>query len=301
MNAAISKVSNPNLISECHNRLNKIGKMTLNSKIDEKTRQFLLNSTPKRLKELAQMNCYAADKIKSELDKKYGENNYVMIAVGRSISAIAELMEKMGADTRIIPLSGLRRWDERDIQKDGLEIYKTFLVQKGLSKTDLKQNKNKTYILMDYAHYGRSLENTEKILKREDMLGNADNLISMSANNVLGDDFALRKFEYLFMYSRFKDYSYVGKLHIDNLKDVYNQCSPERIKEYQSNITQGLRKLFWFNVFDSYLNQNYKKAFPLQEMNALYKHYLSAKAMKNYLKRELEKQQKDVDTLINKK
>ena len=60
--------------------------------------------TPARIKELGQLNCYAADKIKNELDKKFGEKNYVLVAIGRSLSSIAELMGKMGVDTKIIPL-----------------------------------------------------------------------------------------------------------------------------------------------------------------------------------------------------
>lgn len=301
MSAAISKFSNVNLISGCHSCLNKIGKMTLKNEIDNNTRQFILDCTPKRLKELAKMNCFAAEKVKTELDKQFGENNYVLIAVGRSVSSIAETLGYMGVDTKIIPLSGLRRHEVSDIPQDSLNIYKTFLVQTGLSKTDLQRNKNKTYILMDYAYYGRTLKRAEELLKKNEMLGNAPNLISMRINDILGEDYQKKQFRTLFKYNRFKNFSYVGRLHVDNLKDVFNQCSPERVKEFSGNITQGVRKLFWFNVFDSLNKKNYRKINPITELNALYEHYLSPRALKNYLRREFEKENNIITTYCNKK
>lgn len=279
------------MFSDCHKRLNKIRKMSFESvrKIPENEKQILRNATPKRLVELAKMNCYAADKIKSELDKCFGENNYVLIAVGRSISSIAETLGSMGVEIKIIPISGLRKAEVDNISKDSLQIYKTFLVQKGLSKIDLCKNADKTYVLMDYAYYGRSLERAEKLLKKNELLGDARNLISLKINDILGEDFGKKQFSTLFQYSRFKDYSYVGKLSVYNLKDVYKQCSPDRIKEYQGNITKGLRNLFWFNVFDSMNNKNYKDIFPQKEIDAVYKHYMSPQAVRNYIAREQKK------------
>ena len=286
----ISTQQKQGIISDCHKQLNKIGQITLEnvSKADETTRQYLRNYSPARLKELAKMNCHAADKIKNELDKKFGKDNYTLIAVGRSISSIAELLGKIGVDTKIIPLSGLRRCNVNNISQDNLHTYKTFLVQIGLSKTDLEKNKNKTYILMDYTYYGRSLKRAEELLKKDELLGNAPNLISMPVSNVLGDDYKDKGYKTLFECCRFKDYSYVGKLHIDELDKVFECCSPERIKDYKGNITQGLRNLFWFNVYDS-LNK-FNNITPRKELNALYEHHFSTKAMKNYVKREQQKQ-----------
>ena len=90
-------------------------------------------------------------------------------------------------------------------------------------------------------------------------------------------------------------------MHIDNLKDVYNQCSPERVKEYQGNITKGLRKLFWFNVFYSLKENNYHKIDPYMELNALYEHYLSPRALKIYIRREFKKEMSLLDSLTHKK
>ena len=303
MSIAITKISNTNLISECHNRLNKIGKMTPMSvgRLSEKAKQTIRNCTPVRLKELAEMNCYAANKVKAELDKQFGENNYVLIAIGRSVSSIAETLGYMGVDTKIIPLSGLRRREVNNIPSNSLHTYKSFLVQKGLSKTDLSKNRDKKYVLIDYAYYGRTLDRAEELLKKREMLGNAPNLVSMRINDILGDDYDTKQFRALFKFNRFKNFSYVGRLHVDNLNDVYNQCLPERVKEFQGNITKGVRKLFWFNVFDSLKEKNYQKINPVRELSALYEHYLSPKAVRNYIRREFEKDMKVVNSLTNKK
>ena len=134
---------------------------------------------------------------------------------------------------------------------------------------------------MDYTHFGHSLKRAEKLLKKDCLLGNAKNLISISINKILGKDFEKRKFETIFCCSRFKDYSMVGRLPVNKLNDVYNECSPQKVKEYQGNITSGLRKLFWFNTFDCLDQNNYKNIMPKKEFNALYNHYYNESAVRN--------------------
>ena len=283
MGINVSKISTPNLIYECHAQLNKIGEITYENvkNADAKTRQFLSEKSPARLKELAQMNCFAADKIKTELDNKYGANNYIVIAIGRSISSIAELLKTIGVNTLNIPLSGLRKREIQNIPKEHLKIYRAYLEQIGLTKKELKNNSDKTYILMDYSHYGHSLERAERLLKKDRLLGDAKNLISVSINKILGEDYERRKFETLFCCSRFKDYSMVGRLPVNKLNEVYNACSPQNVKEYQGNITSGLRKLFWFNTFDSLVQKNYQNIMPRKEFNAMCAHYYNAEAARN--------------------
>lgn len=278
-------------ISRCHKYLDGMGKINKQSvqNLSQETKDFLREITPVRLKELAQMNYYAADKIKKALDGKYGVNNYVLIAVGRSISSIVELMGQMGVNTKIIPMSGLRRRGIDNISPENLTKYKKFLSKIGLNKKELKRDKDKTYILMDYTYYGRSLEKTNELLKKDELLGNVSNLITMPIQNVLREDYERMGFKRLFEYCRFKDYSYVGKLPIDNLKDVFKVSNPDKNKEFQGNITKGLRQLFWFNVFVSAKQKNFKNVMPDKELEAIYKHYLSQKAINNYLKREITK------------
>ena len=291
MGINVSKISNVNLISECHSRLNKIGEMTFENvkNADIKTRRFLIKNSPARLKELAKMNCFAANKVKTELDKKYGEKNYVVIAIGRSVSSIAELLKVMGVETKNIPLSGLRKRTVKDIPEDYLHTYKSYLVQIGLSKTDLKNNPDKTYVIMDYSNSGKSLKRAEEMLKSDYLLGDAKNLTAIPINELLGKDYKKRKFEDLFNCSRFKDFSFVGKLHVDNLNNVFEACFPERVKEYQGNITQGLRKLFWFNTFNFLDKNNFKNIMPTKEYNAIYAHFYNINTIRNKINMENKK------------
>ena len=284
-------VINVSKISECHAKLNKIGEINFDNVKNTgiKIRRFLSKNSPERLKELAKMNCFAANKVKTVLDKKYGENNYVVIAIGRSVSSIAELLKTMGVETKNIPLSGLRKRAVKDIPADYLHIYKSYLVQIGLSKTDLKNNSDKTYVIMDYSNSGKSLKRAEEMLKSDCLLGDAKNLTAVSINELLGKDYKKRKFEDLFNCSRFKDYSSVGKLHIDNLDNVFEVCSPERVKEYQGNITQGLRKLFWFNTFNFLDKNNFKSIKPVKEFNAVNAHFYNINAIRNKINMEYKK------------
>lgn len=286
----LSQNMNP-IYSRAHSLLDKMGNITPQSEqqVPYQVQKFLLDNTPKRMKELAKLNCYAASKVKSELDKEFGEGKYVVIAIGRSVSSIAELMGHMGVDVKIIPLSGLRQGLPDFFPEKDMQAYGTFLAKKGLSKYDLQKNSEKTYILMDYAFYGRSLERAKKLLKNYELLGNVKNLITKSINEILGDDFKTKHFDILFEYNRFKNYSYVGKLNVNNLVNVFNSCSPDVIKEYQRNMTQGIRKLFWFNVCHFFNNNNYKDVNPTEEVKALYKHYLSMEAIRRYINREQNK------------
>lgn len=277
-------------LSRCHEYLDKMGKINKRSvqNLSQEAKDFLREVTPDRLKELAQMNCFAADKIKNELDNKYGRNNYVIISLGRSLSSICELIKQTRTKVIHLPLSDMRRNDFNQNQDKNIIMFKKYLKFAGLTQKKLEMNPNKKYILMDYTYYGRSLDKTYDFLKKPDMLGDAPNLIKLPVCDVLGKYYNQKGFKNLFEYSRFKDYAIVGKLSIKKLSNIFIQSNPETAKEYQGNITQGVRKLFWFNVFDSLKNGEYKKdLFPRLEVDALYKHYLSPKAVRNYLKKEL--------------
>lgn len=97
------------VIKRCHKALDSMKTITQNSVNDlsEKNKTLLRENTPARMKELAQLNCLAADKVKTTLDKKYGEHNYVLIAVGRSVSSIVELAGKWELIQRIFLCRGL--------------------------------------------------------------------------------------------------------------------------------------------------------------------------------------------------
>lgn len=171
--------------------------------------------------------------------------------------------------------------ERANIQKKDRTAYRNYLKKIGLTKDILKNNPDKHYILTDYTYSGRSLERTKEFLQSDDMLGKTSNLSALPIKDILGEDYKIKKYDTLFNFNRFKYYSHVGKLPITDLKNVNKQGNPKKAFEYQGNITKGVRKLFWFNVFDNLNKSGYKNATPKKEMNALTRHYMTQKAMKN--------------------
>ncbi len=134
------------------------------SKLDKSIKVLLNKVTPKRIKELAQVNCYAAAKSKKYFDSLYGENNYTLIAIGRSVASIAETMKYLGADVKIIPLSGLRNGLPKEIPN--IDLYKKYLSKIGINLGMLEKNKDKKYILFDYQYSGNSLQNADEFIRK---------------------------------------------------------------------------------------------------------------------------------------
>lgn len=255
------------------------------AKLDTSIKLLLDKNTPKRIKELAQVNCFAADKIKTYFDNLYGKNNYTIIAIGRSVASIAETVKYMGSDVKIIPLSGLRRGLPEKVPD--ADVYKKFLNKIGINLDILENNKNRKYILFDYEYSGNSLQNTDKFIRRDILKGNPKNLIKISINEVLRSDFQ-NNFRLLFSLNRFKEFSSVGKLDIMDLKNCFKQSSESTAVEYQSNMAKYLRKNFLFNIFNCIEKGKYINSCE-EELMALDKHYLSQKAMRVRVEQEFKK------------
>ena len=289
MNVTLPEKNTINIIRKCHTTLNDIG--TINEKkfknLPENVCNFLISSTPLRLRELAKMNCFGASLIKSNLDKQFGENNYILITIGRSLSSIAATVKNFGVDVKQIPLSGIRKtyFQNINIPKEDLAVLKEFLSSINLSKEDLAKNRNKKYIITDYTYYGRTLDRTYELLKREDFLGNSSNFIKMPAEKLMGEPYHTNGFARLFGFNRFKYFSEVGELPLENLKQIKKQADSNKVEEYQSNISNGLRKLFKFNVIECIVNNNYESFIPVKELEAIYNHHLSQNAIRNYIAR----------------
>ena len=283
----IKPFSNPENLKKCQYYFNRMKSTDRESvlKIPKEIRETIRENSPKRLLELADTNCFCADKIKTALDKKYGEGKYVLIAIGRSISSIAELIGKIGAETKIIPLSDLRHVDSVDklISTKQKEIYRRYLESIGLSEDIIKNNPDKNYILMDYTHYGTTLRNAKDFLN--EIFGNVPNLIEMPIETVLNSDYEQRGISTLFQLSRFKDYSLVGKLPVKEIENVYQQACEDTAKEYKGSFTKTIRKLFRLLTMDAYLKGNYDNTVPVKEINLIHERYYSLNAIRKKVRR----------------
>ena len=232
--------------------------------------------SPTRIKEMAQINLYAANKVKSYFDNLYGTNNYTLIAVGRSVASIAEVSKALGSDVKIIPLSGLRNGLPKNIPNT--DIYKKYLDSIGINKNNFAGKKKP--ILIDYTYSGNSLEAAQSFLEHNYLTFNKEKLTCFSINNLLKDEFFNNGWDLLFSLNRFKLYSMVGKLNIDNLKNVFTQANANTAEEYKSRAARYIRKLFLFHVFDKLSSNKFEYVKPDKELDMLNKHYLSQKAMK---------------------
>lgn len=266
------------------------------SKLDKSIKVLLNKVTPKRIKELAQVNCYAAAKSKKYFDSLYGENNYTLIAIGRSVASIAETMKYLGADVKIIPLSGLRNGLPKEIPN--IDLYKKYLSKIGINLGMLEKNKDKKYILFDYQYSGNSLQNADEFIRKNILNSDPENLIKISINEVLDKDF-YTNFHLLFSLNRFKEFSSVGKLNIMNLNNCFKQSNPFTAIEYQSNMAKYLRKIFLYNVFECMKKDTYINSCE-SELKALYNHYLSDQAMIIRLENILKKESTAIKDNLNK-
>ncbi len=244
--------------------------------ISPSIKSVLENVTPKRVKELAQLNCFAAIRGKAYFDKSYGRNNYTLIAMGRSVASIAETMRFLGADVKIIPLSGLREKLPKTVPD--VDVYRKYLDSIGINIDLLEKNPNRNYILFDYTYSGNSLCNADSFFRRDIFGKNPCNFFLESINQVLGKDFQ-ENFHTLFSLNRFKDFSSVGKLDILNLKNCFSQASEVDAVEYKSNMAKYLRKIFLFNVCDCLRKGKYQNVCE-EEFKALDRHYFSQEAMR---------------------
>ncbi len=261
--------------------LNKIGDKidpVAIKKMPQPLKLLLRYFSPTRIKEMAQINIYAANKIKSYFDGLYGKNNYTLIAIGRSVSSIAETTKALGADVKIIPLSGLRSGLPEDIPNK--DVYKKYLDSIGINKDNFEQSVQKKYILIDYSYYGNSLDAAQTFLTQNFLSSNKNKLLCMSINSLLNEEFYNRDWHLLFSLNRFKLYSMVGKLNIDNLKNVFIQANSSTAEEYHSRAAQYIRKLFLFHVFDKLNCNKFEYIKPRKELQMLNQHYLSQKAMR---------------------
>lgn len=149
-------------------------------------------------RERADINIELAIELKENLDKEYGEGNYVFEAIGTSPAPIARVMEFMGVETHYLPISNLRTKDEYMIFDilDGQpswakKPYEEYLHKQGVSPDMLERN-NKHYLFFDYTCSGHTLAMYKKILQQEFNIPVSDRIKFLSLNQkmyeFLGDE-----------------------------------------------------------------------------------------------------------------
>lgn len=277
MNITNNLKKQPNYIKTCYTILNPIKSMTKFSyaTLSSQTKENLVLSSPRRIIELAKSACCLAENIKIGLDSKYGDKNYTLISLGRSMSAICEIVQDLGGNVKFIPLSTMKI--RTNYSDDSIKVLKNYLESIGLTKKSIEKDPRHKYILFDYANSGESLKNASILLTRCDLLGPQRNIESIEANCYIKSSF-----KNLFYHSRFKHFSPVGKLPNKNLEDIFTQASPDTAKEYSFNMAKIVRKLFRFNVLNCLDEKKYQIDAPKLELKML-ERYRTQKYLKYVL------------------
>ena len=242
----------------------------------------LRKATPKRLLELAQTNCNLAKKIKSNLDKEYGKNNYTVISVGRSVSSVTETLKDLGVNVKFLPLSNMKI--NFQATSKGIDEYKKYLETIGFTPEKLSKNPSHKYILFDFAVSGNTLRYLKHTLNDVFGFWQNPNLITKEINQ-----YTSKPLQDLFYHERFKNFSPVGKLKPREFENVFMQANADTAVEYKSEMAKNIRKLFRFCVLDNLKENN--NINPTRELTAIkryetvsYVDRLAKKRMKEFFK-----------------
>ena len=245
-----------------YDTLTDVEKNLLREKIED-PRGTTLNSTVK--KDIAYHH-FATEAIRQVFDKQYGEGNYVVITLGRSLSSISKLLGmKIGTENvKNIPMSGIfrhwtngRSWESYNYtlncfkDKSGISKFKKYLSSIGLSKNEV-ENSGKNYVIMDFTSSGQSLESGYITLTSDFLLGNKKRNITYASmfdvSKATGKNLETNILDYYYLEAGlFKKYSFVDKLN------DFNRISMATNIEEFTPIPAHLecKKLFGFGLLDS--------------------------------------------------
>lgn len=246
--------------------------------------RMLSEANPSYFEKVAEMHEFAANSLKTIFDNRFGEGNYVVVPIGRSVSSVGKVLGlKIGEENVInVPLSDARRFFSEDpitwqyakflenVKKEqGFDTFLKFLESVHLSKKDIETS-GKNYILLDYCSSGDSLKGAERLFKSDLVWGNSKRNIyavdfinaisrvkdvnSNDINDGLGtyENTIVNKFSHYLLVSKFKNISLVGKSHY--FKDTLGALPENTIKKANKE-----SKLVLFNLLDTTLSKNKEK------------------------------------------
>jgi len=102
--------------------------------------------------------------IKQIFDKRFGENKYIFVSIGRSPAMIGKVLEHLGVEVKYIPLSGRPNISELTYNGFHTSRYIKYLKNQGLTAQNLK-NSGKTAVFCDYTAFGETLKTVIKFTK----------------------------------------------------------------------------------------------------------------------------------------
>ena len=141
------------------------------------------------------LHSYAANCVKKVFDTQFGEGNYTVLTIGRSLSSIGKVLGyKIGEDNvHNIPMSSVGRYNYnianplnyfsflKNLKQDNVASLTKYLESIGLSRKNIETS-GKKYILTDFCYTGHSLIGVENVFKSDFVWGS-------KSDNVFGVDF----------------------------------------------------------------------------------------------------------------
>lgn len=218
-------------------------------------------------KQETEQHNFAAEAIRQNLDSEYGEGNYTVITIGRSLATISKsLAARIGEDrVKNLPMSEISyfsRFTSVDEYQNYIDRLKRkynkndlldFLSKMQLSREKIN-NTNHKYIIMDYSISGDSIKSAYALLTQDEILGNKNYNISYSSiNELLPPDPISSKVLSCLCCQDYKEYSPIGKCvnlkksDLDRAMNYLKFYNHQRIKDTQ---------LFIFSLYDSFYNSD---------------------------------------------
>lgn len=215
---------------------------TLRRIYDEFSKKFVI---PTFHNDVLTCHDYAASIMKTALDNTYGENNYVVFTIGRSLSSIGKVLGYRIGENNVtnVPMSDASRFNKalhlstQKIKGD-LNKFSQFIE----NKQDIFVP-DKNYVLTDYCITENSLQGAVNLFKY--IWGSKMNIFSLNFTEVISKSYekSLGNQLKIFLYNEtFKPYSFVEQCM--ELGDVEN--SFVNIKKAPAN-----KKLVWFKLLDN--------------------------------------------------
>lgn len=205
-------------------------------KLSSEEKILITETSEKHIKNAAASSVRIAQILKNNLDKTYGEDNYVFCSIGTSPAGIARVFEFMGVETKYLPISGIKYDKDFDIDnlnnpdfrvKHNIKLnnYSEYIESLGLTNESMNES-GKKYLFFDYTSTGSTLNGFERMVK--EVFGvNNQNMKFISINKYLDkistQDEKTDVVDYVISYmfrSRMQMYSGIHSLYWKNIADI---------------------------------------------------------------------------------
>ena len=210
----------------------------------------MLEKSEKRreIEETIMLHEQAAFGAKKTLDKRYGEGNYVVITLGRSVSSIGKVLGYLIGEENVkqVPMSReclfyLHEGALPVVPSEDINSFAEYLKSIGLTKESVEKS-GKKFVITDFCATGFSLKTATQFLKINQLLGNSKNIVSVDFLNLIKNKNLNWKLSSIMYDHGLKDHSFVRKLKV--LSSVKEQASnPEARQSLEDKLT-------WFTLLD---------------------------------------------------